>query len=250
MNKEHLFKHLFIGIALAISFCLSIGAVLHFLESELTEYQQELMEGIVGIAAICVLIWMIFWMRKAGKHIKGEIEEKLDESKNLSENKFAKVLVSMAFFAVLREGIESVLFLFNIPNESGLLNFLGGIMGLLVAASFGYLIFKGSKAINIAHFFKVSSIAIIVFAAGLLAGSLHAFAEIKLITIGQSEVWDTSNILENKSFLGTILKSLIGYDQSPALLEVVAYVTFLVVVLSIFIYTNPSKNKKVENIKL
>jgi len=250
MGKQHLFKYLYLGVSIAFLLCCALGTFFHLAEREFPQSKQELIEGVIGIVAVVVLTWMVFWMRKAGRKIKLEIEEKLEETVLDKSSNIEKVLISMAFFAVLREGVESVLFLFAAGSSSNALNLLGAVLGLLSAVLIGCLIYKGSTVINIAKFFHYTSIAIIVFASGLLAGSLRKFTEAGLFSSFQDKAYNISGVLKNNSLLGTIFGSLIGYDDSPAIAELFVYLTFLIVVLSIFLYTSQSQKKKRELSKL
>lgn len=244
MGKQHLFKYLYIGISIAFLLCCALGTFFHFAEREFPQSKQELIEGVIGVVAVVVLTWMIFWMRKAGRKIKGEIEEKLEESISSKSRNIEKVLISMAFFAVLREGVESVLFLFAAGSSSNALNFVGALLGLLCAIAIGCLVYRGSTVINIGKFFHYTSIAIIVFASGLLAGSLRKFTEAGLFSSFQDKAYNISGVLKNNSVLGTIFGSLLGYDDSPAKAELFVYLAFLIIVLSIFLYTSQSRKNK------
>lgn len=241
MGRHDLFKYLYIGIGLATVLCIGVGTFFHFAEREFPQRDQELIEGYIGLFAIGVLIWMIFWMRKAGRKIKGELEEKLTATLNEGNSKQTKILISMAFFAVLREGVESVLFLFSAGASSNVLSLVGAILGLLAAVVIGVVIYKGSRKINIAKFFHYTSIAIIVFAAGLFATSLRKFAEAGVFTILQQSAYDIHKIIPNDSIFGAIFGSLFGYSDSPAVGELVGFVLFLAVTLGAFLLTKPSK---------
>ena len=244
MGKHDLFKYIYIGIGLAALLCAAIGAFFHFAEREFPQKNQELVEGYIGLFAICVLIWMIFWMRKAGRKIKGELEEKLTTTLAEPNSKQTKVLISMAFFAVLREGVESVLFLFSAGESSNTLSFVGAVLGLATAVTIGIVIYKGSRKINIAKFFHYTSIAIIIFASGLFATSLRKFAEAGVFTWMQHSAYDISGVIPNDSIFGAVFGSLFGYNDSPAVAELLGFVVFLTLTLGAFLIFKPSKSIK------
>lgn len=240
MNLKGYFKYLSIGVGLALSLCLIIASVIYFTKSEFPQSEQELLEGIIGFAAVGILTWMIFWMRKHGREIKGEVEQKITTTLETNPNKIGKVLVSMAFFAVIREGVESIVFLFGLNTSSNIL--VGALLGLFTAIVIGIGIYKGSHLVNLKTFFNVTSILIIFFAAGMFAGSFRKLAEAGVFYWQQTIAWDTSHIISNDGFLGTIFGSLFGYDATPAIAEALAYLIFLIPVLSIYIFTNNKKS--------
>ncbi len=246
MGKQDLFKYLYIGIAIAAALCLDIGAFFHFAQKEFPEQDQELIKGYIGVVAVCVLIWMVFWMRKTGHKIKGELEEKLNNALEQGNNAQAKILISMAFFAVLREGIESVLFLFAASQSSNIYSFFGAALGLLLAIAIGIAIYKGSRKINIAKFFHYTSIAIIVFASGLAATSLRKFTEAGMFSSLQQSAYDLHHVIPNNSALGAIFGSFFGYSDSPAVAEVIVFFSVLIITLSAFFIFKPKRPIKKE----
>ncbi len=177
-----------------------------------------------------VLTWMIFWMRKQAINIKvhlhAQIQSVLTSGSSLG-------LVVIAFVVVVREGIETVLFLFAATRvaESALLFTVGGFLGLAIAIGIGYSIYKGTSRLNLRAFFNVTSVVLIVFAAGLLAHGIHEFNEAGIIPQVVEHVWDINHILPEKSTLGRFLTAIIGYNGNPSLVEVVSYFTYLALVL-------------------
>ena len=184
-------------------------------------------------------------MRKAGRKIKGELEEKLSVVMKSDDSAQTKILISMAFFAVLREGVESVLFLFAATESASILSFLGAALGLIVAIIIGVLIYKRSSKINIAKFFHFTSIAIIIFASGLAATSTRKFAEAGVISSLQHDI---HSVLPNNSILGAIFGSFFGYSDSPAVAEVLVFFAVLIVTLFAF-YTFKPSNSKIQKLK-
>ncbi len=142
-------------------------------------------------------------------------------------------LVILAFVVVVREGIETVLFLFAATRvaESPVLFTVGGFLGLVIALGIGYSIYKGSSRLNLRAFFNVTSLILIMFAAGLLTYGIHEFIEAGIIPPLVDPVWDINHILSEKSTFGLFLKAILGYNANPALVEVVAYFGYLGFVL-------------------
>ncbi len=227
------FKPVWIGTSLAILTSLVVGAVFWRLSVEFSGRAEEIFEGIAMFAAVGVLTWMIFWMRKQSIDIKAHLHAQL-QSVLTSGSSLA--LVFLAFAVVVREGIETVLFLFAATKvaESSVLFTIGGFLGLVIAVAIGYSIYKGSSRLNLRTFFNATSLVLIVFAAGLLAHGIHEFIEAGIIPPLVEPIWDINHILPEKETFGLFLKAIFGYNGNPALLEVIAYLVYLGLTLSFY----------------
>ena len=150
----------------------------------------------------------------------------------------------LAFVVVVREGIETVLFLFAATRvaESAVLFIIGGFLGLGTAIAMGYGIYKGSSRLNLRTFFNVTSVVLIVFAAGLLAHGIHELQEAAIIPVMVEHVWDINHVLPEKSTFGRFLTAIFGYNGNPSLIEVGAYFAYLGLALGS--YFRPMTNKK------
>lgn len=235
-DRREMLRPMWIGVAAAALVCLAVGVGLHLASQELPHQQQELLEAVVGFAAVGVLTWMIFWMRRAGHRIKGELESKLDATLGAPGQAAAWGLIAMAFFAVLREGFESALFLLAAFEQGGALAGVGAFLGTAVAAGLGFGLYKGAVRLDLRKFFLVTGGVIIVFAAGLLAQSLHALHEAGLWNALQETAWDTSGIVANSSAPGNVLRGLIAYQAKPSVGEAILYWAYLLPVATWFFF--------------
>ncbi len=224
-----------IGILLALAMSLAVGAVLQLLSAEFPQKVQELFEAIIGLIAVFVLTSMVFWMRKAARSIKAELHHSIDAAFQTPTHK-GFGLILMVFFAVAREGLESVFFLLAAFQQSeGGAAPLGALLGVLLAAAVGYGIYKGGLKLNLRRFFRWTGVFILVIAAGILANSVKALHEAGLWNHFQTVVFDASDILPLDSTLGSVLAGVFGYIATPTVSEVVAYVAFLVPALTLFL---------------
>ncbi|MFQ0815226.1 iron transporter [Brucella anthropi] len=224
-----------IGILLALAMSLAVGAILQLLSAEFPQKAQELFEAIIGLIAVFVLTSMVFWMRKAARSIKAELHHSIDAAFQTPTHK-GFGLILMVFFAVAREGLESVFFLLAAFQQSeGAAAPLGALLGVLLAAAVGYGIYKGGLKLNLRRFFRWTGVFILVIAAGILANSVMALHEAGLWNHFQAVVFDTSDILPLDSTLGSVLAGIFGYIATPTVSEVVAYVGFLVPALILFL---------------
>ena len=239
-NRDR-FKPVWIGTALAVVVSLVAGAAIYFSAGQLEGRGEAIFEGIATLTAAGVLTWMIFWMRKQAinikRHLHAQIQSALGSGSTLG-------LLGIAFVAVVREGIETVLFLFAAVrvSESAVSSAVGGILGLAIAVAVGYSIYKGTSKLNLSTFFKVTGLLLILFAAGLLAHGIHELQEAGIIPVVIEHVWDINYVLHESSVIGRFLAAIFGYNANPSLLEVIAYFIFLVFTLVSYFY--PSMRKK------
>ena len=205
------------------------------------------------IIAAFLLTFMILWMMRR-KHISHELKEHLSEEIKL---KHKLGLFSVAFVAVLREGIETVLFLSALIFTTGKISLIGGFSGLIAAIIIGYFFFKTTKKINLKLFFNITSIILILFAAGLVAHAIHEFQEAKIIPTIVEHVWDINPaaprasegiypLLHEKGTIGNIAKGLFGYNGNPSLLEVLSYLAYLILIFIIYRSIKRKHKKEIE----
>ena len=231
-NRQYL-KHIWTGVSLAIVVSLAVGAGIFLLAGEFSGQTEEIFEGIAMFAAAGVLTWMIFWMRKQAINIKGHLHSQM---RSVITGDSSLGLILLAFIAVVREGIETVFFLFASTrvDESALLSTIGGILGLAIAIGIGYTIYKGSSRLNLRMFFNITSILLIFLAAGLVAHGVHEFNEAGVIPSMVEHVWDINHILPENSTVGQFLTALVGYNGNPSLTEVLSYSLFLITALGFY----------------
>lgn len=232
-GRKNLLPAMWIGVGGGILFCAVVGIVLTVTSRELDNRAQEMMEAVIGLIAVTMLTYMIFWMRGQARHIKGELQAKVEAA---TRARWAFALPAMAFFAILREGIESVLFLLASFQQQnvGIEAPIGAILGTLIAIGLGAAIFLGGRRIDMRRFFAVTGAFIMVVAAGFLAGSLHHLHEAGVWNSLQTQVWDTSGFIAENGTLGSVLRGLMGYNPRPTVGELILYLGYLVPVIFLF----------------
>jgi high-affinity iron transporter len=226
-----------VGVFLAVAVSLVVGAGLQFVSAEFPQKGQELFEAIVGLVAVCVLVSMVFWMRRAARSIKSELHHSIDHAFAASSGA-GWALVGMVFFAVAREGLESVFFLLAIFQQSaGAAAPLGALAGVICAAAIGYLIFVGGVRLDLRRFFRWTGVFILIVAAGILSSALRSLHEAGLWNGLQERAYDLSGILPEAGPVGSLLAGLFNYQDSPAIGELLAYAAFLAA--SVFLFLRP-----------
>jgi high-affinity iron transporter len=226
-----------IGALGALALSALVGTAIFLAGASFEGRAEEIFAGTVTLAAVAVLTWMIFWMRRQSASIRAELQEKVDVA--LVTGGFA--LATIAFFAVLREGVETALFLYaaaaGTAVETGAMGgqLLGALLGILTAVVLGYLLYRGGIRLNLRAFFRVTGLALAVIAAGLLAYGLHELQGAGLIPALASVAFDLSATLPDDAGIGAILRGLVGYHATPSVLEVLAWATYLVAVGGTFL---------------
>ena len=220
------------GTGLAILLSAATGTLIFAVGADFEGTAEQLFEGLVTLTAVGVLTWMIFWMRRQGARIKSELQHKVDSA--LMAGGLA--LSALAFFAVLREGVETALFLFAAAEgtavEGGAVGaqLVGAGLGFALAVILGVLLYRGGIRMNLRSFFKVTGAILIVVAAGLFAFSVHELQEAGWFPILEGHAFDLSATLPDDEGIGAVLRGLLGYNADPTVFEVLAWVMYLVVV--------------------
>ena len=231
-----------IGIFLALAFSLGVGAILQLAAVEFPQKAQELFEAIIGLVAVCVLTSMVFWMRKAARSIKAELQDSIDAAFAAPSHK-GFGLIAMVFLAVAREGVESVFFLLAAFQQANAYAPLAALAGVVLAGFVGYGVYAGSVHLNLRRFFRWTGAFILIVAAGLLANSVNALHEAGLWNHLQTTVFDVSGVLPMDSPLGSVLSGIFGYIDAPTVSELVVYLGFLVPSLWLFLAERPADTR-------
>jgi high-affinity iron transporter len=233
-GRTYLMKAVWIGIILATLLCLTLAIILQATSGDFPQQEQELFAGVIAIVAVVMLTWMVFWMRRAARSIKGELHSQI-EAAIAQGDRWGLALVGMSFFAVLREGLETVVFLIaSFQQNLGFTVPLGAVLGYLAAIAVGFGIYQGGVRLNLKRFFKWTGAFIILVAAGLLAGSVRAFHEAGIWNLLQATVFDASDALSSQGVVGSVLAGMFGYNDTPTVSETIAYWGYLIPTLVLF----------------
>lgn len=203
---------------------------------------EAIAEGVIAIVAGVLLTWMILWMAKQARFIKGDLHARIDTAV-AGGGSLAVGLV--AFVAVAREGLESALFMLSttIGTEAVLAQALGGFAGLAAAVVIGYLVYRGGSQLNLRVFFRVTGVLLILFAAGLVAKAVHEFQEVGYIPVFVEHVWNIEWANPDNSTFWRFAKTLFGWDQDPSLLQVIVYLAYAVGVSRFFLKATKAPSK-------
>jgi high-affinity iron transporter len=234
IDRREALPGIWAGVVAAVSISIAVGVAVVATVGKLPPLVQEGIEGLTAVIAVGVLGWMLFWMRRQGRALKGDLERGVDSALAAGS---AFALAGLAFVAVAREGLETVLYLFAIGVSSGpaIQTVLAILAGLAVAVGTGWAIFAAGIRIDLRRFFSITGIVLIFVSAGLLAFAVHAFGEAGLVA-NTGAAFNIGSVLPESSPLGAVLAGLFGYRSAPTPLEVIAYLGYLVPVLYLFVW--------------
>ena len=224
-----------LGTGAAIVTSLVVGIVLFVTVGGFQEPYEQIFEGITMLVAAAVVTWMLFWMRRQAASVKGELQAAVDRA--LTEGSIWG-LVFLAFTAVIREGIETSLFLVgqvNSADDAASSVLVGALVGLVIAVAIGYVFYQGTRRINLASFFRWTGVGLIFIAAGLLSHAIHEFIEVGIITVGTQTAFDISAVLPHEDGIGQFLRALFGYTSTPEVITFVTWAAYIVIVLALFL---------------
>jgi len=241
VGKDELTRYAYLGSGAAVVISLVLGVAIQMVYGGMSKVTAELFEGVASLTAVAVLTYMIFWMTGHSKNIRGELQEKIDVA--VSQGELFSI-ASLAFVAVFREGLETVLFLTTTFVQDAAGTILGILIGTAIVLMLAVLLMRGTYQLDIKKFFGYTSILLIVFSAGLAGYGVH-----ELIEAGENLGYDfgvlgdkpfdinppvnpdgTYPILHEKGGVGSILKALVGYDGNPEWLRIIVYLGYWAVI--------------------
>ena len=239
-GRKPLAKYIWYGVISATITSIILGISIWLVYGTLTKPIQVLFEGITALFAVAVLSSMIYWMATKGKELKSEMEKKIE---SIATRGAILGLVSFAFIAVFREGLETILFLtpFLVTDTVGTIS--GALLGIATSLALAYGIFVLGKKINIRKFFYFTSILLVLLAAGLAGYGIH-----ELIEYTGNEPWGvlgqsaynlnlaSDNIFHHKGIVGSIFAVMFGYTANAEWARVIVHLSYISIVLPIVIW--------------
>lgn len=220
------------GIGVAVALSLAFGALLTFTSNHLSFEAQERFGGLMSIAAVGFVTWMIFWMRRTARFLKAELHGKLDTALTVG----ALALALTSFIAVAREGLETSMFLWAAAQASGsgVTPIVGATLGIATAVVLGWLLYRRAVTINLAKFFTWTGAGLIVVAAGVFAYGVHDLQEAGDLPGLGSLAFDVTGAVPPDSWYGALLKGVFNFSPATTWLEAAAWLLYLVPVMVLF----------------
>jgi high-affinity iron transporter len=223
-------RYVWAGVGVAVVLCAAVGVTLQIVNEDLPQRQQEGLETIVGLAAVGMVTFMIVWMRRNARGLRKELER---SAAGALARGSIYALVAMAFFAVLREGLETAVFLlaaFQAATNPGAAG-AGAVIGLALAVAIGWGIYKGGVRLDLSKFFRFTAAVLALVAAGLLASAAHTAHEAGWLNVLQGQALDLSWLIVPGSVTSSLLTGMLGLQPQPTVAEAVVYVLYAVPML-------------------
>jgi high-affinity iron transporter len=226
-GRRDALRRMWLGVGVAVVICIAAAVALQIVDENLPQRQQEMLETIVALAAVAMVTYMIVFMRNHARHLRGELESRAGAALVAGS---ATALILMAFLAVMREGLETAVFLLAAFHSSTSRSAAAGgaVLGILVAVVLGYGIYRGGVKINLARFFTATGLVLVLVAAGLLAFATHTAHEAGWVNFGQTEALNLSSLVRPGTIQSALLTGVLGIQPRPVVVEVVAWLIYLI----------------------
>ncbi|MHB1518946.1 MAG: FTR1 family iron permease [Acidimicrobiales bacterium] len=240
-QRRH-FRDVFLGVAAAMAVVICGGVVAYLM---IQQYQgssaQTIFETVTFLVATAVLTYMTFWMQSHSRTMAGDLRRRSEEA---IDGKARFGLGLLAFQAVGREGLETMVFTLAIvfassthaATKAGVGLLFGAALGLAMAMAGAYLVYKLGRRLDLGLFFRIIGVVLMVFAAGLLADAVGNLQELGWLPVLEHSLWSTSRFLNERSSLGDAFHSLVGYADRPTVLQLIVWCVYLSVSVSVFIH--------------
>ncbi len=242
-NRVHLRKPLWIGVTLALLLSLGLGAILSFTSHELGPHGEEIFAGTLAVIAVALVTWMVFWMKRTARNMRHELESKVDHAVHVGS--FAIALT--AFVAVAREGLETALFIYtNFGTvKTSVAPSVGLVLGLAAAVGLGFLIYRRAITFDLGKFFKITGVALIIVAAGVLANGIGDLQGAGWLPGGSTQAWNIDSWMSPDSFVASVLGGSIGFSTTMSWLQVGVWAVYLFSILPAYLSkTNKTVSKQ------
>jgi high-affinity iron transporter len=228
-RKERL-APVWLGVGLAVAVSLAFGAVLSFTSARMSFEAKEAFGGILSITAVGFVTWMIFWMRRAARSLRTELQGKVDAAVGWL------ALAVTAAIAVGREGLETSLFIWTAVQASGQTTtpLIGAALGIACSIVLGWLLYNRALRLNLARFFTWTGAALIIVAAGVLAYGVHDLQEAGILPGLTGLAFDVSAQVPPGSWYGTLLKGVLNFSPASTWLEVIVWLAYVATVMPLF----------------
>lgn len=231
-GNQQVLSRVWTGVGAAIGLSVLLGLALTFVEEELSAEAAEIFAGVTSLLAVALITWMIFWMAMNARSIRSHLHGELDRALETS----AVAVTMVAFFAVVREGLETAIFLWAgiRATGDGAASVVGALLGLGAAVVLGVLMYRGALRLNMSALFTWTGALLVLVAGGILRYAVHEFQEVGWLPGEGSVAIDVSATFPPDGVVATLVRGLLSLSPTMTWLEVVAWLTYVVPVLVAF----------------
>ena len=231
LKRDDLRIYVWMGILLAITCSVLAGGILQLFSHRLVSDQKAIFQGTLMIVACMLLTYVMVWFNAQAKLLKKKFENRLIQV--ISRNQSWRIF-TLVFLAILREGIEIVIFSSAALVTRDRISFLiGGGLGLLCVLILGNLIYISSLKIPFKHFFRITSVILILVAAGLLLQGVGQLQTSNVLPTWGPRMVNFNRLLNDQTGFGLVLHMLFGYDSNPTFVMLISYFGYLLMVISL-----------------
>lgn len=239
-ERRDALKWVWLGVAAAILMTIAVFLGIQLGENTISGLAAEAIAGIASLVAVAIVTTMVLWMKKAAASISGELRS--DMARALETGALA--VLALAFLAVGREGVETALFMVGYAEAQTAWPLIGLIVGVLVAAAIAYGMYAGAVRINLSKFFTYTGAFLVIVAAGILSYGVGALQTVGWLPGLGAKAFDISSWFNWSSWYGEIIQGVFNITPTPTVLQLAAWVAYLVIVLAIFL--RPTKARTAE----
>ena len=234
-GRRDALKKMWFGVITAVLLCVGVGVLLQVIDENLPQRQQEMLETIVALIAVSMVTYMILFMKRHARNLKGELESRAGDALAAGS---ASALILMAFLAVMREGLETAVFLLAAFQSSTSRASAGGgaLLGIVVACIVGYAIYRGGVRINLSRFFRITGFVLVLVAAGLCSFAAHTAHEAGWLNSGLSEFANFSSFIKPGNISGALVTGVLGIQPRPSWSEALAWIVYFVPVAAVVLW--------------
>ncbi len=237
-DRRDALRWVWLGVGAAIAMTLVVFLTIQFGTHTITGLGAEAIAGVASLIAVTIVTTMVLWMKKAAASMSGELRG--DMARALETGPVAVTV--LAFLAVGREGVETALFMVGYAEAQTIWPLVGLIVGVLIAGLIAYAMYRGALSINLANFFKYTGVFLIVVAAGILSYGIGALQTVGWLPGLADKAFDISTWFNWSAWYGEIVQGIFNVTPTPTVLQLLGYLTYLVVILALFL--RPVKSTK------
>lgn len=229
-GERRALRSVWAGVVLAVVLCLGAAVALQAATAQMPQRQQEQLETVLALVAVAMVTWMIVWMSRHARTMRADLEGAASAA--LAQGS-SWALVAMAFLAVLREGLETSVFLLATYQASGsnAQGAIGASLGILLAVGLGYGIYRGGVRLDLGRLFRLTGVALVLVAAGLVMSAVHTAYEAGWLLAGQQQALDLSALVTPGTVRSALLMGVLGWQPRPTVAEVAGWLLYLVPML-------------------
>ncbi|MDI3315496.1 MAG: FTR1 family protein [Mycobacterium sp.] len=237
-DRRDALKWVWLGVAGAVGVTLLVFLAIQLSAYTVTKRDAEAIGGVASLVAVAIVTTMVLWMKKAAGGLSGELRTKMAHALQTG----APAVLSLAFLAVGREGLETALFMAGYAQAETAWPLAGLAIGVLAAAGIAYGMYAGAMRIDLHRFFTYTGIFLIAVAAGILGHGVSALQSIGWLPGSANTAFDISSALDWSSWYGSIVRGVFSITPTPTVLRFAVWLAYLMVVLTVFLLPGKARH--------